>query len=77
MEEPVTLPKDGKKRAGHGRRPFPKEIERREILLDIPDSEKTCPCCGERRGEIGREITERLGFDPARFFYPALDRLLP
>ena len=29
---------------------------------------KTCPCCGERRGEIGREITERLGFDPARFY---------
>jgi transposase len=67
-QEPDASPKTKKKFKGHGRRAFPKEIERREILLDIPDAEKTCPCCGQPRREIGRVVTERLGFDPARFY---------
>ncbi|MBN2021299.1 MAG: IS66 family transposase zinc-finger binding domain-containing protein, partial [Pirellulales bacterium] len=44
------------------------QIERREILLDVAESEKTCPCRGQKRREIGRVATERLGFDPARFY---------
>lgn len=56
------------KRAGHGRRQFPKNIERRQILLDIPEAEKSCPCCGKQREKIGEVVTERLGFDPARFY---------
>jgi transposase len=67
-EEPEPAPEAKKKRKGHGRRSFPKDIERREILLDVPESEKTCPCCGKPRREIGRVVTERLGFDPARFY---------
>jgi transposase len=67
-EEPKPAPEVKQKRKGHGRRAFPKDLERREILLDIPDSEKTCPCCSEPRREIGRVVTERLGFDPARFY---------
>ena len=53
---------------GHGRRRFPEHIERRRIVLDIPEAEKTCPCCGKPRGQIGEVVTERLGFDPARFY---------
>ncbi len=67
-EEPEVPPTAKKKSKGHGRRSFPKNIERREILLDISDSEKTCPSCGDARREIGRVVTERLGFDPARFY---------
>jgi len=67
-EEPEAILKTKQHRKGHGRRSFPKNIERREILLDIPDTEKTCPCCGQERREIGRVVTERLGFDPARFY---------
>jgi len=67
-EEPETTSNTKKKSKGHGRRSFPKNIERREILLDVPDAEKTCPCCGNDRQEIGRVICERLGYDPAQFY---------
>jgi transposase len=53
---------------GHGRRSFPKNIERRRKIIDVPEAEKTCPCCGEQRIPIGEIVTERLGFDPARFY---------
>ena len=55
------------KRPGHGRRPFPQRLERRRIVLDIPEADKTCPC-GKLRRVIGEVVTERLGFDPARFY---------
>ena len=67
-EEPETTSSNKKKSKGHGRRSFPKNIEHREILLDIPESEKTCPCCGKDRQEIGRVVSERLGYDPASFY---------
>ncbi|MBN2294282.1 MAG: IS66 family transposase zinc-finger binding domain-containing protein [Pirellulales bacterium] len=67
-DEPETTSNTKKKSKGHGRRLFPENIERREILLDIPESEKTCPCCGKDRQEIGRVVSERLGFDPACFY---------
>jgi transposase len=59
--------KSAAKRPGHGRRQFPKNLERRRIVLDIPETEKTCPC-GQPRRVIGEVVTERLGFDPARFY---------
>ena len=37
-------------------------------MIDIPEAEKTCPCCGGQRKVIGEVVTERLGFDPARFY---------
>ena len=56
------------KRRGHGRRRFPEKLERRRIPLDIPEKEKTCPCCGRQRKVIGEVVTERLGFEPTRFY---------
>jgi transposase len=53
---------------GHGRRQFPKNLERRRKVIDIPEADKTCPCCGKPRKMIGEVVTERLGFDPARFY---------
>jgi transposase len=59
--------KSASKAKGHGRRQFPKNLERRRIVLDIPEAERTCPC-GQPRRVIGEVVTERLGFDPARFY---------
>ena len=56
------------KRRGHGRRRLPENVERRRIPLDIADEEKTCPCCGKPRRVIGEVVTERLGFEPTRFY---------
>lgn len=56
------------KRKGHGRRRFPADAERRRKVIDIPEEEKTCPCCGKPRKPIGEVVTERLGIDPPRFY---------
>jgi transposase len=56
------------KRRGHGRRRLPENIQRRLIPLDIDEKDKTCPCCGKPRHVIGEVVTERLGFEPTRFY---------
>lgn len=66
--ESESVEKSAPKAKGHGRRQFPKNIERRRRVIDIPEEEKTCPCCGRQRTVIGEVVTERLGFDPALFY---------
>jgi transposase len=56
------------KQKGHGRRRFPADAPRRRKLIDIPEEEKTCPCCGKQRQVIGEVVTERLGIDPPQFY---------
>lgn len=42
-------------------------IEREIIVLELSDDERICPCCGELRNEIGREISsEQLEFIPSQ-----------
>ncbi len=55
------------KRHKHGRRPLPDHLPRIEILHDLKDDEKPCPCCGELRHRIGEEVSEQLEYMPASF----------
>jgi transposase len=55
------------KRHKHGRKPLPDHLPRIEILHDLKDSEKPCPCCGEVRHRIGEEVSEQLEYMPASF----------
>jgi transposase len=52
----------------HGRAPLPDHLERREVLHDLAEAEKPCPCCGEPRVCIGEQAAEQLDLEPARFF---------
>ena len=53
----------GKRRPkGHGRRPIPASIPRETITYELSTEERPCPCCGELRGEIGRERSEQLEY---------------
>lgn len=54
-----------KKRHDHGRGPLPEHLPRIEILHDLSDAEKLCPCCGELRGRIGADESEQLEYHPA------------
>lgn len=64
-EEPETsVEETPRKHKGHGRRRRP-DLPRERIEHDIPEEEKTCPCCGERRVCIGEEISEQLEYIPA------------
>jgi transposase len=69
--EPTAIPaaEPGKANTnGHGRRRLPAELERRPIVIDLPEDQKPCPCCCAMREPMGDEITEKLDFEPARVF---------
>ena len=51
----------------HGRRKLPDHLPRREIVHDLTDEQKKCPCCGEVRACIGSETSEQLEYIPAKF----------
>jgi transposase len=57
--------KTRKIRHKHGRGKLPEHLPRIEIVHDLPDDQKKCPCCGEDRQCIGSETSEQLEFDPS------------
>jgi transposase len=52
----------------HGRAALPEHLERREVVHDLTEVEKLCPCCGRPRECIGTQTAEQLDLGPARFF---------
>ena len=65
---PATKPAPTNGQRGHGRRQLPAELERRPVVIDLPEDQKPCPCCHALREPMGEEITEKLDFEPARVF---------
>lgn len=57
-----------KNRHEHGRKPLPAHLERREVIHDLTDEQKKCPCCGQPRVCIGTHSVEQLDCDPIPFF---------
>lgn len=47
----------------HGRRVIPDYINRKKIIIDIPDEEKICDC-GTEKVKIGEDISEELSIIP-------------
>jgi transposase len=56
------------RRDEHGRAALPEHLERREVVHDLTDAEKLCPCCGRSRACIGAQTAEQLDLEPARVF---------
>ena len=55
------------RKKGRGKKkPYPEDLEREEVEIDITESEKHCPHDGTPLKEIGFEITEKLKCYPAR-----------
>ena len=68
-ESKETITYDRRKpKKGHGRNPIPDDLHREKIILDIPESEKVCSCCGTEKKQVGEDVTEELEFKPAVFF---------
>src|SRR5215207_2534590 len=65
---PPAPPKPPPRRDPHGRSPLPDHLERREVVHDLTDAQKLCPCCGQPRVCIGAQTAEQLDLEPARFF---------
>jgi transposase len=49
-----------------GRKPFSEKIERKIIIIDLPEEEKFCAVSGEPLKKIGEEVTEKLEIIPAK-----------
>lgn len=60
----VTVGQHERKKAG--RKPFPVNLERNEIIHELSEAERICPCCGAVRPEIGEERKEELRLIPAK-----------
>ena len=48
-----------------GRKALPEELERVEVLHDLSEEEKQCPC-GSELSRIGEETSEQLDYIPAK-----------
>jgi transposase len=53
------------KRSKSGRKPLPADLPRVDIIHDIDESEKVCPC-GSQLKAIGEEVSEKLDYVPAK-----------
>jgi len=53
-------------RRKRGRRPLPKHIDREEIIHDLSEEDKACPCCGKERPVIGEVTSEELDIIPPK-----------
>ncbi len=68
-ETKETITYDRRKpKKGHGRNPIPADLHREKIILDVPESEKVCSCCGTEKKKIGEDVTEELEYKPAVFY---------
>jgi transposase len=52
----------------HGRSALPEHLERREVIFDLSEEQKLCPCCGRMRVCIGEQTAEQLEVQPAVFY---------
>lgn len=62
---PVTTVK-AHERKKRGRKPLPDDLPREEVIHDLSEEEKRCPCCGKGRPVIGTEESEELDIVPAK-----------
>lgn len=47
------------------RKPLPPELPRKEVIIDIDDTDKTCGCCHNPLHKMGESSSEALEFVPA------------
>src|SRR5262245_30613359 len=59
-KRPAGTAKPQPKRDEHGRAALPAHLERRDVLYDLTEAEKRCPCCGQPRVCIGEQTAEQL-----------------
>lgn len=48
------------------RQPLPKDLPREMVVVDLPDEEKNCDCCGNDLHKMGEKKSEKLKFIPAQ-----------
>jgi transposase len=67
-------PSPRKKSKSHGRRPLPRNLPRRQVVVDLPESEKRC-ARGHDLQRIGQSVSEKIDFVPAS--YTVVETVVP
>jgi transposase len=68
--EPVAAdeePRSRKRRKGHGRRPIPDHLPRKDVPHDVAPEELVWGC-GREKAKIGEDVTEQLEYEPGKMF---------
>ena len=60
---------------GHGRGEFPDHLEVKEQIIDIPEADKICSCCGNEKKCIGNDKSKKFEAVPATVFIKEIIRL--
>jgi hypothetical protein len=50
----------------HGWSELPQHLPREEVVLNLPEAERTCTCCGKPMQKFGEDRTEQVDYRPAR-----------
>ena len=66
VAQPEPTPDNNKNRHKHGRSKAPADLPRQEIIHDLPEDQKLCPCCGIMRSVIGQDVSEQYDYVPAK-----------
>lgn len=66
-ESPASSAPTGRK-PGHGRNAIPERLPRKEVVHDIRDDQRACPCCGGSLLHIGDDVSEQLEYIPASLY---------
>ncbi len=61
LEEEITYRRRKRKKSDR----FPEHLPREVKTIDVPEDERSCPCCGEEMPIIDTDVRERLEFIPA------------
>lgn len=62
----VSVPAHTRKKKG-GRRDFPADLEREDVVHDVAPEEKVC-ACGCEKHRMGEDVTEQLEYVPAKLY---------
>jgi len=49
------------------RSPIPAHAPRFDVVIDLPEADRVCPCCNEPMVEIGQETSEQIDVIPMKF----------
>lgn len=63
-----------RRRHGHGWGRLPDHLPRQEVLVDLPEDQRQCPCCGEPMQRIGEDRSERVDVVPAKVIVKVIVR---
>lgn len=68
LKQPFRDSEKQQEKKGHGRQMIPKNLPRKDILVDVPENERNCQGCGRALKEFGEEVSEKIEFKPASYF---------